>query len=64
MMTADKHQQFMRALGSRDLIGQAKGIFMSQYALDAERAFDMLKKLSQDSKTPLRTIAQQIVDTL
>lgn len=64
MTTADRHQQFRAALDSRDLIGQAKDILMNQYTIDAERAFDMLRKLSQDSNTPLRTIAQQNVDTL
>ena len=64
VMTAEKDRQFRTALASRDLIGQAKGILMNTYKVDAIRAFDMLKALSQDSNTPLRTIAQQIIDTL
>ena len=64
LMTTDKHWQFESALASRDLIGQAKGMLMNHYKVDAVRAFDMLKALSQDSNIPLRTIAQQIIDTL
>lgn len=30
------------ALGSRDLIGQAKGILMERFAVDGEHAFQML----------------------
>ena len=63
VLTADKHQQFTAALASRDLIGQAKGILMNQHSVDATRAFDLLRSLSQDSNTPLRAIAQQIIDT-
>ena len=62
MMTAVREEQFETALASRDLIGQAKGILMNHYQVDADRAFDMLRHLSQNDNTPLRMIAQQIVD--
>jgi hypothetical protein len=64
LMTADRRSEFDTALASRDLIGQAKGILMNHYKIDAPRAFDMLSNLSQNSNTPVRTIAQQIIDTL
>ena len=62
MMTAVSQEQFKDALASRDLIGQAKGILMNHYRIDADRAFEMLKDLSQNGNTPLRIIAQTIID--
>jgi transcriptional regulator with GAF, ATPase, and Fis domain len=64
LITADKQQQFDSALASRDAIGQAKGILMNQFKVDAVRAFEMLQKLSQDGNTPLRSIAEQLIATL
>jgi transcriptional regulator with GAF, ATPase, and Fis domain len=63
LMTADRGEQFATALASRDVIGQAKGILMNHFKIDAERAFEMLRSLSQDDNTPLRIIAQQIIDS-
>jgi AmiR/NasT family two-component response regulator len=63
LMTAVKKEQFETALASRDMIGQAKGILMNHYKVDAAHAFDLLKKLSQNANTPLRTIAQQVIAT-
>ncbi|MGK2865367.1 MAG: GAF and ANTAR domain-containing protein [Mycobacterium sp.] len=64
MMTAVREEQFETALASRDLIGQAKGILMNHYKVDAERAFEMLRTLSQNDNIPLRTIAQKIIDNV
>lgn len=64
LMVADSQEQFVVALSSRDLIGQAKGMLMNHFKIDAVRAFEMLKELSQSSNIPVRIIAQQIVDTL
>ncbi|WP_163796797.1 GAF and ANTAR domain-containing protein [Mycolicibacterium sediminis] len=60
MMRRD--EQFRSALASRDIIGQAKGMLMERFAVDAVRAFDLLKKLSQDTNTPVTRIAEQIVE--
>lgn len=62
MMTAVREEQFETALASRDVIGQAKGILMNHYRVDADRAFEMLRSLSQHDNIPLRTIALQIID--
>lgn len=45
------------AIASRDEIGQAKGILMKEFSIDAVRAFELMVRLSQDSKTPVRVIA-------
>lgn len=59
---ARRDEQFRRALASRDIIGQAKGMMMERYGVDAVQAFDLLRKLSQDSNVPLLKIAKEIVD--
>jgi hypothetical protein len=53
--------QFRRALASRDVIGQAKGMLMERYDVDAESAFSLLTKLSQDSNVPLVEVARRLV---
>lgn len=60
---AERDQQYRAALESRDTIGQAKGVLMERFDIGANQAFDMLKRLSQDSNTPLATIAQRVVLT-
>jgi GAF domain-containing protein len=59
--TARRDDQFRRALASRDIIGQAKGMIMARYGVNAVQAFDMLRKLSQDSNTPVTQIAAELV---
>lgn len=56
-------EQLQSALSSRDLIGQAKGIIMERYGVDALRAFDMLRELSQSGNVKLVDIAKQVIDT-
>ena len=63
ILASRQDQQFESALSTRDRIGQAKGIIMERYGVDDVRAFDMLRRLSQDSNTRLITIAQQVIDT-
>jgi transcriptional regulator with GAF, ATPase, and Fis domain len=56
-------RQFRAALASRDIIGQAKGIVMERFGVDATRAFEMLVAISQDTNTPVRDLAAKVVDT-
>jgi ANTAR domain-containing protein/GAF domain-containing protein len=62
MVRRDK--EFRSALASRDIIGQAKGVIMERYTVDSVQAFDMLKRLSQDSNVPVAEIAKRLVGTL
>jgi transcriptional regulator with GAF, ATPase, and Fis domain len=59
---ARRDEQFKRALASRDVIGQAKGMLMERYSVSAIQAFDLLRKLSQDSNTPLIQVAADLVE--
>jgi GAF domain-containing protein len=56
-----RDEQFRNALASRDIIGQAKGMLMERFNVDAQQAFDLLKRLSQTSNTPVAAIARQLV---
>ncbi len=60
---ARRAARFRQALDSRDIIGQAKGMIMERYDVDAVAAFDLLRKLSQDSNIPLVRVAERLVAT-
>jgi GAF domain-containing protein len=61
LIANDERLQFQSALASRDVIGQAKGMIMERFGVDAVHAFELLKKLSQSSNTRLAVVAQEIV---
>jgi GAF domain-containing protein len=61
LIADDVRLQFQSALASRDIIGQAKGMIMERFDVDAVRAFELLTKLSQNSNTRLATVAEEIV---
>ncbi|MGE5698043.1 MAG: GAF and ANTAR domain-containing protein [Candidatus Sericytochromatia bacterium] len=63
ILASRRGQQLESALTSRDLIGQAKGIIMERYKIDAVQAFNMLRQLSQTSNTKLVDVAQRVIDT-
>jgi GAF domain-containing protein len=52
-----------RALRSRDLIGQAKGILMERHGLTARDAFERLRLISQERNRPLHELAEELVRT-
>nr|WP_235852625.1 GAF and ANTAR domain-containing protein [Mycobacterium interjectum] len=58
-----RQDQFRSALASRDVIGQAKGVIMERFNLDAVEAFELLSRLSQKSNTKLIEIARSLIDS-
>lgn len=58
---ARRQQQFESALASRDIIGQAKGMIMERFSIDATQAFKLLTKLSQESNVRVAEISRQII---
>lgn len=56
-----REQQFQSALASRDMIGQAKGILMERFNINAMAAFELLRKLSQQSNTKIAKIAERLI---
>ncbi|HEY1838839.1 MAG TPA: GAF and ANTAR domain-containing protein [Mycobacterium sp.] len=57
-----RDDQFHSALASRDIIGQAKGMLMERYKIDAVKAFKLLTRLSQMSNTRIVEISQKLVE--
>jgi GAF domain-containing protein len=58
-----REEQFRGALASRDLIGQAKGMVMERFKIDAVQAFELLKRLSQNSNTPVAAVARRVIES-
>lgn len=63
MQRSTKETNLVIALESRDLIGQAKGILMERYKIDAVEAFDLLVMASQGAGRKLRHIAEELATT-
>ncbi|WP_173008584.1 GAF and ANTAR domain-containing protein [Mycolicibacterium sp. P1-18] len=63
IIATQTQSQLNAALLSRDRIGQAKGIIMERFGVDAVRAFNMLRQLSQEGNVKLTDIAQQVIDS-
>jgi GAF domain-containing protein len=55
-----KETHLRRALDSRDVIGQAKGILMQRQGVDASAAFDILRSTSQELNVKLVTLAETL----
>ena len=58
-----EYQSLQGAFGRRALIEQAKGILMARHAIDADRAFGMLRDHSQHNGHKVVDVAQAIVDS-
>jgi hypothetical protein len=54
--------QLRRALQSRDVIGQAKGILMERRGISADEAFAVLRAASQSLNVKLTQVAQTLVE--
>jgi GAF domain-containing protein len=52
-----------RAMASRSVIEQAKGILMERYKVTAEQAFTLLTHASQRSNVKLRDVAEELATT-
>jgi AmiR/NasT family two-component response regulator len=58
-----EYHSLQGAFGRRATIEQAKGILMERHAIDAGRAFDMLRDHSQHNGHKLVDVAQAVVDS-
>jgi GAF domain-containing protein len=63
LASARQEAALAQAIDARKLVGQAMGILMERFDIDADRAFAVLKRYSQDTNTKLRDVAQQLIDT-
>ncbi|HKN98648.1 MAG TPA: ANTAR domain-containing protein [Pseudonocardiaceae bacterium] len=55
-----RETQLRRALDTRDVIGQAKGIIMARRGVDADEAFQILRRASQDLNVKLVELAETL----
>jgi GAF domain-containing protein len=51
------------SVASRTVIGQAQGILMERFDIDAARAFAVLRRVSQHQNVRLHNVAAQLVET-
>jgi len=58
-----EYHNLQGAFGRRAVIEQAKGILMARNAIDAERAFELLREHSQHNGQRLADVATSIVDS-
>jgi hypothetical protein len=48
--------------GPIDLIDQATAIIMDRFGLDAVRALELLRKMSQNTRTQICVVAEQVIN--
>jgi AmiR/NasT family two-component response regulator len=58
---AERMENLESALVRRDIIGQAKGLLMHRYDVDADEAFARLRHASQTTNTKLYDVAAWLV---
>ncbi|MCY1141611.1 GAF and ANTAR domain-containing protein [Actinoplanes sp. Pm04-4] len=60
---ARRREHLTRAINSRDLIGQAKGILMERHKITGDQAFAVLVHTSQAANIKLAEIATRLIET-
>jgi transcriptional regulator with GAF, ATPase, and Fis domain len=60
---ARKLTQLRVGIDTRDLIGQAKGILMERYTIDAAQAFTLLTRISQRRQRTIRGLAEELTQS-
>ena len=60
---AQRESALERALGSREVVGQAQGILMERDRLTADQAFAELQRASQERNLKLAEVARRLVET-
>jgi transcriptional regulator with GAF, ATPase, and Fis domain len=61
IVAAEKIENLEQALATRTVIGQATGMLMERFDLSADRAFAVLTRVSSQTETKLRVIAEELV---
>ena|SRR5947208_15089476 len=58
---ADENAHLQRALDSRVVIEQAKGILAERFGLDVTEAFELLRRSARDNRLRLRDLSERVV---
>ncbi|MET1059619.1 MAG: GAF and ANTAR domain-containing protein [Nocardioides sp.] len=63
-MAATREQSNLwKAIDARQLIGQAQGILMERFSIDADQAFTVLRRYSQDRNLKLNVVAERLIQS-
>ncbi|KUL69149.1 MULTISPECIES: GAF and ANTAR domain-containing protein [Streptomyces] len=60
--SARTHAQMAEAVATRHVIGEAMGLLMGRHGLDETRAFDVLRRYSQENNVKLREVARLVCE--
>ena len=63
LISTERAEHLEVALQTARMIGAATGIVMTRHGVNEARAFEVLKKASQDSNRKLRLVAEEVVLT-
>jgi GAF domain-containing protein len=58
---AQREENLLAAIETRDLIGQAVGLLMERYSITSGRSFDTLVRFSRQSNRKLRDVAAELI---
>jgi GAF domain-containing protein len=61
--TIQQSSTLTKAVDARTRIGQAQGLLMERFAINADQAFAVLRRYSQDSNVKLQIVADELVTT-
>ena len=61
--TMERRAQLERALSSRIVIEQAKGVLAGRHGIGVEEAFDVLRGTARKRQLKLHELAQQVVES-
>lgn len=62
LANAHQEQGLLVALDARKIIGQAQGMLMERLNIDADRAFEVLRRYSQHNNTKLHMVAAWLIE--
>jgi hypothetical protein len=60
---ADENANLQRALDTRVVIEQAKGVLAERFGLDVHAAFDVLRTAARSNRMRLRDLAERVVES-
>lgn len=63
LAAARQEEHLRKAIDARHVIGQAQGILMERFNINADRAFNVLRRYSQNRNVKLRTVAEEVIDS-
>jgi len=63
LVSVREREHLKDAVEGRTVIGQAQGILMARFGLDADRAFSVLRRFSQSQNIKLRAVAELVIAT-